>query len=104
MTAEQEREAVVREGPAPLPAPTSLHCFGCKHLKTEPWREYMYEDDEWDSGTSARCAAVPTEHGGESISAYWSRTTPVPSWCPVVKAADAIEAGEHIKETSDGGA
>lgn len=71
-----------REGPAPLPAPTSLHCSGCQHLTTEPWREYMYEDDEWDSGISARCGAIPTEHGGKSISAYWSARNHAPSWCP----------------------
>lgn len=70
-----------REGPAPLVRPETLHCEGCKHLRTKWWKDYL-ENDETDSGTSARCAAIPDEHGGKSISAYWSRTDQAPTWCP----------------------
>lgn len=69
----------LREGPAPLVRPITLHCEGCKHLRTEWWRDYL-DNDETDSGTSARCHAIP--HGGKTIGVYWSRRTETPSWCP----------------------
>lgn len=70
-----------REGPGPIPS-DSLYCRGCKHLKTEKWREPSGDGETFDSGTSARCGAIPDEHGGKSISAYWRERHTAPHWCP----------------------
>lgn len=70
-----------REGPASVITISGPACDGCKHLRTEWWKDYL-ENDETDSGTSARCVAVPTEHGGKSITAYWSKGRKAPAWCP----------------------
>ncbi len=70
------------EGPRPLVIEGN-YCSGCKHLKTEFWSEPHFDD----RGTSARCGAMPDEHGGKSITAYWSKTTSSPSWCPFLPAA-----------------
>lgn len=75
----------LREGPAPIPN-TRMQCFGCKHLDTKYWREPSGDGETFDSGTSARCKAIPTEHGGQSISAYWSRSDAAPKWCPFLAA------------------
>lgn len=64
-----------REGPARL---GPLCCTGCKHLQTKQWREFMVEDDEWDSGTHATCLAVNKSIGGS----YWSYNSSAPDWCP----------------------
>lgn len=61
--------------------PYKYTCNGCPALVTKEWKDYL-DNDDTDSGTSARCSAVPTEHGGQSISAYWSKTDAPPSWCP----------------------
>ena len=82
-----------REGPAPIPN-TRLQCFGCKHLDTEDWREPSGDGETFDSGTSARCKAIPTEHGGQVIGSYWSRTNDAPKWCPFLPANPA--SGEHL--------
>ncbi len=81
-----------REGPAPIVAVSKPACDGCKHLKTKWWKDYL-DNDETDSGTSARCAAVPDEYGGKSITAYWSKGSATPAWCPFL--ATAIEKGAH---------
>lgn len=75
----------LREGPAPIPN-TRLQCFGCKHLETEDWREPSGDGETFDRGTEARCKAMPTEHGGQSIGVYWSRTNDAPKWCPFLAA------------------
>lgn len=82
----------LREGPAPLPAPTKLCCDGCRHLKTKWWKDCL-DNDETDSGTSAQCGAVPDEHGGKSISAYWSAGTGAPDWCPFLADRLSAQAG-----------
>jgi len=74
-------ERVADDGPQPVITPPKLTCTGCRHLKTEWWKDYL-DNDETDSGTSARCEAVPDEHGGKCITAYWSNNRPPPSWCP----------------------
>ena len=79
------------EGPKPLPSP-GVSCFGCAHLSTEAWRQYMHEDDEWDSGTSATCGKT-----AQHISSYWSQRNSPPGWCPFL-AADAIESGADRKD------
>lgn len=71
------------DGPQPVKAPDRLTCTGCSYLTTEKWREYMYEDDEWDNGTHARCAAA---EGGRHITSYWRENSAPPSWCPRAKA------------------
>lgn len=92
----------LREGPAPIPN-TRMQCFGCKHLHTKDWREPSGDGETFDSGTSARCKAIPTEHGGQSISAYWSRSDDAPKWCPFLAALKGpavpydIAAGDPIR-------
>ena len=78
-----------REGPAPIVTISKPACDGCQHLQTKWWKDYL-DNDETDSGTSARCGAVPTEHGGKSITAYWSNGNAAPEWCPFL--AQAIRA------------
>lgn len=78
-----------RDGPAPLEKPITLHCVGCRHLATKWWKDHL-EDDETDSGISARCGAIPDEYGGKSISAYWSERDVTPDWCPHLETAHRI--------------
>lgn len=82
-----------REGPAPIPN-TRLQCFGCKNLHTEDWSEPSGDGETFDNGTTARCKAVPTEHGGEVIRSYWSRTDEAPKWCPFLPAAPQTDGGK----------
>jgi hypothetical protein len=78
-----ESEAVaLREVEGPQPLPARYSCFGCKHLLEERWREPSGDGETFDSGDSATCMAITTEHGGKNISAYWGRNNPPPTWCP----------------------
>ena len=78
------------EGPQPIRPPVGVTCTGCKHLETKRWREYMYEDDEYDSGTSADCKAI---EGGKNITAYWLKNSSPPSWCPLPRTTTPSEGG-----------
>lgn len=49
-------------------------CDGCSMLKTEYWKDYL-DNDETDSGTSARCLAA-----NRTITAYWYKNSATPEW------------------------
>lgn len=74
-------------GPQLLPA--RYTCKGCVHLTTKDWEDYL-ENDETDSGTSARCGAIPDEYGGKSITAYWMATNAPPKWCPFSPIGETV--------------
>jgi len=66
-----------------------LVCDGCEKLRTERWTEYL-ENDETDSGTSARCAL-----SSRNISAYWHTGDRAPDWCPTMapdETQNAVQA------------
>jgi len=54
----------------------TLHCAGCRHLKTMDCVE-EHEDDVIDEHTRATCAVADRE-----ISGWWSRHDVAPAWCP----------------------
>ena len=64
----------LRDGPEQI---VSYRCVGCKHLVTERWEEYL-DNDETDSGTTARC-----NFKGMTIDTYWHSHHQTPSWCPL---------------------
>jgi hypothetical protein len=86
-----DRAATQGEGPQ-LVVSAKLTCTGCSHLKTEWWKDYL-DNDETDSGTSARCSALLDECGGKSITSYWSNNSPPPKWCPL---ADKPRTGQLV--------
>lgn len=53
-------------------------CDGCPHLTTEDWT-FMGENDDYDSGTNARCLKANL-----SISGYYRRGDACPAWCPML--------------------
>lgn len=79
----KQREAtlVAPDAIGPRPQPQKLTCKGCPALKTEWWKDYL-DNDETDSGTSAKCGAADNA----VITAYWHETDAPPSWCPARSA------------------
>lgn len=77
-------EATERTAPGPLAeTATTYRCVGCPALRTEEW-EFYGENDERDSGTSAKCTAI-----GKHISSYWYARDKTPEWCPALSALSA---------------
>lgn len=86
--------AVTQSEIGPRTPPGRPTCTGCPALVTKYWKDYL-DNDETDSGTSARCSAVPDEHGGKSITAYWAADSAPPSWCPA-RHRHASEERERV--------
>jgi len=80
----------VEAGIGPRTLPGKQSCKGCPALHTEDWREFLPEDDEWDSGTYGTCTAIPEGERGHSLGSYWSPASPVPDWCPATAALAAL--------------
>lgn len=68
------RQAVSDEGPQPRALKT---CKGCRHFKSEYWREPSGDGETYDSGTSADCLKA-----GRNISSYCGSEPAPPDWCP----------------------
>jgi len=63
-------------------------CEGCPSLALKDW-SFMGENDDLDSGTSAKCSAS----AGKSITAYWSVLSTTPDWCPALSPVPADREG-----------
>lgn len=84
-----------QEGPVPLPV--KLVCDGCRHLELKDWREEL-ENDEVDSGTTARCGVVPTKYGGRLVTSWWRKGNATPRWCPFLARAALSASGGDAAE------
>lgn len=67
-------------------------CEGCPALELKDW-SFEGENDDMDSGTSAKCSAS----AGKRIAAYWSALNTTPDWCPALN----LSSGEA--QTQEGG-
>ncbi|MGF3028047.1 hypothetical protein ACQVP2_35325 [Methylobacterium aquaticum] len=72
-------------------------CKGCPALTTEWWSEAL-ENDDSDSGTTARCSAAE-----KVITNYWRAIEPPPSWCPGTPPAPVDEPPQGRDRNGLGG-